>query len=141
MASGCLYLPFIYSFSTKFKHLCCVRTHGTVPTFIIVQVAAAVCNIFISYGILSYDKKKLHPFHLLQRIKQANCFCNFLYVKRLILSSHFLCLVHTAHCTRNTVVYSVYDTLISNPHTVRHGSSRLAQNITIYVKSAAVTLM
>jgi hypothetical protein len=93
----------------------------------LIQYTSAVCNVFISTGILD--------------TRSTPSFCNFLCAKRLILSSHFLCLVHTAHCTRNTVVYSVYDTLISNPHTVRHGSSRLAQNITIYVKSAAVTLM
>jgi hypothetical protein len=60
MACGFLYLPCMYSFSTKFKHLCCVRTHGTVPTFIIVQIAAAVCNILISYGILKTLSVRSH---------------------------------------------------------------------------------
>jgi hypothetical protein len=38
-------------------------------------------------------------------------------------------------------VFISYDTLIPSSHTVRCGSSRLAQNITIYVKSAAITLL
>ena len=136
MASGCLYLPFIYSFSTKFEiffdlliflsfYFVNLEPYDTMPPFItmleneystLILFSFSTKNRAIGLALLTLvllfytpgteRQNKLHPY---EDVKSNNfSVCN---------------------------VFISYNTLISNSS--RHGSSRLVQNNIICFENAA----
>jgi hypothetical protein len=166
MASGCLYLPFIYSFSTKFKHFFCVQhshSYASYPTarktslfpcahadvthkfklFFCIQ-----CSYFIH--LKPYDARP--PFITLSVLKYLihtsflaiaySLFDTFLYTIRtpctvLSLYKTFDSLLTLSLFGSHCTLHTQHSTVVYSVYDTWHDSSRRVQNHIIYFECLA----